>query len=251
MDFLANILAQKEIEVAKMQIEPIILRQDLVSFIKIVKENPQRMHVIGEIKRASPSKGDINLTADILVQAKTYELAKVSAISVLTDPIFFKGSITDLKKIAKTVQVPILCKDFIISKKQINRAYNAGASLVLLIVAALPQANLKELFDYAKSLQLEVLVECHNAGEITRAKALGAVLIGVNNRNLTTFEVSIDVSIACDITDEGIYISESGFKTQADVNLIKDKFHGVLVGETLMRSSNPSEKIQELQVSCQ
>ena len=101
MDFLANILAQKEIEVAKMQVEPIILRQDLVSFIKIVKENPQIMHVIGEIKRASPSNGDINLTADILVQAKTYESAKVSAISVLTDPIFFKGSITDLKKNSK------------------------------------------------------------------------------------------------------------------------------------------------------
>lgn len=126
MDFLTKILAAKEKEIAALPLEQVVPRPKRPSFYQLVKENPQQIHVIGELKRASPSKGDINVTVDFLQQARAYQEAGVSAISVLTDSVFFKGSIADLQAVAQAVTVPILCKDFILDQKQLVRAKNAG-----------------------------------------------------------------------------------------------------------------------------
>lgn len=250
MDFLAEILAEKAKEVAAMPQEKLCSGNVRpASFLKKLAAEPERIHVIGEIKRASPSKGDINPAVDILQQAESYESGGVSAISVLTDPVFFKGSIRDLQQVAKAVQVPVLCKDFIISEKQLIRAKNAGASLVLLIVAALSEERLQQLYAAACRMGLEVLVETHDSQEIGTAKKIGAKLIGVNNRDLTTFKVSLETSRKCRQDADGrFYISESGIRTPEDVAGLAADYHGVLVGETLMRSGDPAEVIEELRV---
>ncbi len=250
MDFLEKILKEKANEVNNLtSIEKRVVKQR-PSFYQKVKKEPRKVHIIGEIKRASPSKGLINGTVDILQQARIYEDAGVSAISVLTDPVFFNGTIHDLTAVAQLVDIPVLCKDFIVDERQIKRAKQAGASLILLIVAALTKERLKELYDYAADLGLEVLVETHDAQELTTAKEIGATIIGVNNRNLKTFHVSLQTSI--DLSqpeDQCIYISESGFKTAKDVEKISQNYQGILVGETLMKSGNIEEKVKELQVS--
>ncbi|EOH94317.1 indole-3-glycerol phosphate synthase TrpC [Enterococcus pallens] len=249
MDFLATILEKKAEEVAQLSEQQVQTTTKRPSFYQTVKEAPETVHLIGEIKRASPSKGDIKTDVDILEQAKSYEAGGVSAISVLTDEVFFKGTIEDLKEVAQVVKLPILCKDFIIDERQLVRAKNAGASIVLLIVAALTEERLSELYQAAKTLGLEVLVETHNQEELNTAHRIDAQIIGVNNRDLTTFDVTIATSeaLAQPSTDR-IYISESGFKTGEDVQRIAKDYQAVLVGETLMRSENIAEKIQELRV---
>lgn len=250
MDFLDKIISEKEIEVNQIPEEQILPLRKTSSFYQFVKEHPEKIHIIGEVKRASPSKGDINLEVNVVEQAKAYQQAGVSAISVLTDTVFFKGSIEDLKQVTKEVAIPVLCKDFIIDKKQLIRARNAGATIVLLIIAALSQDKLKELYTIAIGLGLEVLVEVHDEIELTIAEALPAKLIGVNNRNLKTFDVSLSVSqeLGQKQQTQAVYISESGFSTSEQVNLIKENYQAVLVGESLMREGNPKKKVQELQV---
>lgn len=250
MDVLTKILEEKQREVAKMTREELQPLRVTESFVERVQRYPQHMHIIGEVKRASPSKGAINETVDILSQGAIYEQAGVSAISVLTDEVFFKGSIEDLRAIAKQVQVPVLCKDFIIDEKQLIRARNAGATMVLLIVAALTVEKLTELYQQGLALGLEILVEVHDEAELKVAEALGAKLIGVNNRNLKTFVVDIAVSLELGEKQakESVYISESGFSTGAQVETVKKDYYGVLVGETLMRASDPAAKVKELQV---
>lgn len=250
MDFLATILEKKAEEVAQLPEMDVQIETKRPSFYQTVKASPETVHLIGEIKRASPSKGDIKTDVDILAQAKAYEAGGVSAISVLTDEVFFKGTIDDLKEVAQVVKLPILCKDFIIDERQLVRAKNAGASIVLLIVAALTEERLSELYQAAKGLGLEVLVETHNQEELEAAHRIGAQIIGVNNRDLTTFEVTIATSEAlAQPASERIYISESGFKMGADVQRIAKDYQAVLVGETLMRAENIAEKIQELRVA--
>lgn len=250
MDFLAKILLEKEREVEHLTAVQEVPAKKRPSFYETVKEQPEKMHVIGEIKRASPSKGPINEKVDILQQAKEYAAAGVSAISVLTDPVFFKGRINDLAAVAQVVDVPILCKDFIIDERQLDRAKRAGASIVLLIVAALSAARLAALYQAAKERGLEVLVEVHNAEELQQAQVINAQIIGINNRNLKTFDVSIQTSLdLAQPAGEAVYISESGFKTGEDVEKIKEAYQGILVGETLMRAEEPAEKIKELQVT--
>ena len=194
-NFLEKILAEKQIEVAEMVMERPGKVREVKGFIERLRENPEILQVIGEVKRASPSLGAINMTVDVLEQATSYASAGVSAISVLTDPVFFKGSIDDLRLVAQNVDVPVLNKDFIIDKKQIARAVNSGATIVLLIVACLTEKDLQDLYDYAISLGLEVLVEVHNVEELAVAHRINAELIGVNNRNLKTFEVSLQNSL--------------------------------------------------------
>ena len=250
MDFLETIIQKKVKEVAAMpqETEKVVAKRP--SFYQQVKERPQKMHLIAEIKRASPSKGDINQAIDPVTQAQAYETAGVSGISVLTDQQFFKGSLADLEAVSKAVSVPILCKDFIIDKKQLIRAKNAGASIVLLIVAALEPDRFVALYQEAEALGLEVLVETHNAAEFQQAQALGAKIIGVNNRDLKTFDVSLDVSVAlAPQPSEAVYISESGIRTSSDVLQLAPFYHGVLVGETLMRSNRIAETAADLQVS--
>lgn len=250
MDFLETILVEKRQEIKNLAPVTKENHQLRPSFYHQVKAAPEKMHLIGEIKRASPSKGDINLAVDVPTQAKTYAAAGVSAISVLCDPVFFKGSIEDLVTVANLVEVPILCKDFIIDVSQLVRAKKAGASLVLLIVAALDKKTLKNLYQAATDLGLEVLVETHDAAELAIAHEIGAKIIGVNNRNLKTFKVDIQTSLDLAPSDsEVLYVSESGFKTGEDVARVKDNYQAVLVGETLMRAENISEKATELRVA--
>ncbi|GGC91921.1 indole-3-glycerol phosphate synthase TrpC [Enterococcus wangshanyuanii] len=250
MDFLDQILSEKRQETAQMTKEKLQPLRQTISFYERVNAQPERMHIIGEVKRASPSKGAINLGVDILEQAKAYEQAGVTAISVLTDESFFKGSIEDLRQIAAQVNIPVLCKDFIIDEKQLIRARNAGATIVLLIVAALSYAELEQLYTQALALDLEVLVEVHDEQELIIAEKLGAVLIGVNNRNLKTFEVSLEVSqtLGEKQTTQAVYISESGFSNQEQAERVKERYQAILVGEGLMRQNDPKSKVKELQV---
>ncbi|MFC4711391.1 indole-3-glycerol phosphate synthase TrpC [Planococcus dechangensis] len=206
--------------------------------------------VISEIKRASPSKGAIRMEVDVEEQARKYESAGAAAISVLTDEQYFKGSIEDLRKVARIVSVPVLCKDFMVSEIQIERAKAAGATIILLIVAALKDEELERLFRYADSLGLEVLVEVHDAAELEKAISLGAQLIGVNNRNLKTFEVSLErtAELAAQFPFGGsaVLISESGMNSTKDAHYAyKRGAQGVLVGEALMRTEDPANWIRQ------
>ncbi|MBF2490044.1 indole-3-glycerol phosphate synthase TrpC [Listeria marthii] len=251
MTFLEEILAQKAIEVAAMPLEKVAEKRKTYSFYEFLKANMSEMQLIAEVKRASPSKGEINMGVNPVAQAKSYQAAGAGMISVLTDPVFFKGSIEDLREVAKNVEIPVICKDFIISEKQLIRARNAGATVVLLIVSALAEDALKNLFEQAVTLDLEVLVEVHNREELTVAQQLGAKLIGVNNRNLHSFEVDIAVSeqLANDFSTDACYISESGFRTAEDVARVRTKYNAVLVGEALMREETPEVAAKRLKVT--
>ena|SRR5574337_497890 len=249
-NFLDKILAEKRREVDMMVMEtPRPVRQTK-GFVQRLREDEAYLQVIGEVKRASPSLGVINMTVDVLSQAKSYETAGVSAISVLTDPVFFKGSIDDLRLVADNVSIPVLNKDFIIDKKQIVRAVNSGATIVLLIVACLSESDLKKLYQFAVSLGLEVLVEVHNAPELEVAHRIGAELIGVNNRNLKTFEVSLQNSLDLVSLQQAdrFYISESGIKSHLEAEQVAADFRAVLVGEALMKDGNPTDAAKQLQV---
>lgn len=249
MDFLTRILTTKAEEIANMPEEPLLDTKNRPSLYQTIQQSPEHMHLIGEVKRASPSKGVINQTVDCVAQAIAYQQAGVSGISVLTDEQYFNGSIEDLRKVSQVVDTPLLCKDFIISKKQLLRAKNAGASIVLLIVAALSDHQLANLHSDAYALGLEVLVEVHDQQELQRALAICAKIIGVNNRDLRTFNVSIDVSVAMAPKQaDTIFISESGFRTDRDVAQVARDYQGILVGETLMRSRDIAATVKELQV---
>ncbi|WP_203334155.1 indole-3-glycerol phosphate synthase TrpC [Planococcus beigongshangi] len=207
--------------------------------------------VIAEIKKASPSKGDIRLEVDVVKQARIYEEAGAAAISVLTDNTFFKGSIKDLRKVAELVGIPVLCKDFIVDEIQIDRAKEAGASVILLIVAALGQDELKRLYSYAQSEELEVLVEVHNVEELEIALGLGAELIGVNNRDLKTFEVALErtAEIAGYFPPDSnsLLISESGISLESDAHYaFSQGAAGILVGEALMRAKDAGRWIKDV-----
>lgn len=205
--------------------------------------------VISEIKRASPSKGAISMEVDVLGQARKYEAAGAAAISVLTDETYFKGSIEDLRKVAGAVSIPVLCKDFMISEIQIDRAKEAGATIILLIVAALEKAELQRLFGYASMLGLEVLVEVHDAEELAKALDLGAELIGINNRDLKTFQVSLErtaeLAEQFPFGNDRLLISESGLHTEEDAAFVFGHgASGILVGEALMRADDPGAWIK-------
>ncbi|MBC1211483.1 indole-3-glycerol phosphate synthase TrpC [Listeria booriae] len=252
MTFLEEILAKKAQEVADMPLEKVELDRQKPYFYNFLQANKEAVQLIAEVKRASPSKGAINLDVDPVAQAKSYEKAGAGAISVLTDQAFFKGDIEDLRAVAKAVSIPVLCKDFIISEKQLIRAKNAGASIVLLIVAALSEDDLATLYKQAVALDLEVLVEVHNEVELEVAERLGAKLIGVNNRDLHSFVVDIAVSerVAKQFSRmDACYISESGIREPADVARVAKNYQVVLVGEALMRAENVEQAASQLKVS--
>ncbi len=255
MDRLREIIEYKRTE-----IEPTIrlaeklragalARNDFRSLYDALDGHGDQLGMIAEVKKASPSAGDIATDIDPVEQAVKYANAGASAISVLTDEKFFKGKLEYMTKVAASVGVPVLRKDFIIHEAQIFESVVAGADAILLIVAALEQDELVHLLDVATTFQLDVLVEVHNAEELERALETDAQIIGVNNRNLKTFEVDLDITRQLsDRMDPGILlISESGIKTREDC----EKVHGwgadaVLVGETLMRADDVEAKVAEL-----
>lgn len=208
--------------------------------------------IISEMKRASPSKGDINLGVTPSEHGMRYERGGTTAISVLTETDFFKGSLRDLEDIRVAVDVPILNKDFIIDKRQITEAYNAGADIILLITAILTDDEMAGLYRYAASLGLECIIEVHDEAEMKRALKLNPEIIGINNRNLKTFEVDLNTTRRLLETyndDNILFIGESGIHTIHDAEEMADAGAGcILVGESLMRGENPGEMIQALKV---
>ncbi|MGZ4160731.1 MAG: indole-3-glycerol phosphate synthase TrpC [Neobacillus sp.] len=251
---LDRIIQQKKKEVVSFRennktIQPTAIRKR--SFLRHL-EKTDEISIIAEFKRASPSKGIINNGIEPTVQAKFYENYGASAISVLTDQTFFKGSFSDLRAVREVVNLPILCKDFIIDPIQIELASLNGADMILLIAAALDESKIVELYQFARNLGLEVLVEVHNQEELEKALQTGARLIGVNNRDLKTFQVSLDVTekLAPLVKNSGAFlISESGIHVQEDVDRVrKAGANGILVGEALMKSPDVKQSFLDFRL---
>jgi indole-3-glycerol phosphate synthase len=209
-----------------------------------------RVNIIAEVKRSSPSAGAIQQSADAVQTAQTYEKAGAAAISVLTESEYFNGSLQDLTEVASHVRIPLLRKDFTVDPHQIYEAAIAGASAVLLIVAALSSSELRDLRLLVEDeLGLDALVEAHSAVEVEAAMNSGATLIGINNRNLQTLEVTLATSrqLSRYIAPDKIFISESGIKTPEDIaSLEACGFRAFLVGETLMRAEDPAATLRAL-----
>lgn len=256
------IMLNEIVEKTKERIEQskeIIPLEDLkkeVELLEITDEFPfkkalmgEDIAIIAEVKKASPSKGLIADDFDYVAIAKEYEEAGASAISVLTEPYFFKGSNEYLEEISKNVSIPILRKDFVIDEYMIWEAKLLGASAVLLIVSILDIVTLKKFLDLAHDLGLSAIVETHDGNEIRTAMNVGAEIIGVNNRNLNDFTVDIENSISlrrC-VSGDVVFISESGIKTKEDVARLKENnVDAVLIGETLMKSDDKKAMISEL-----
>ncbi|MGP4039448.1 indole-3-glycerol phosphate synthase TrpC [Gracilibacillus sp. D59] len=255
MTILDKILAEKEKEVAQLKdnYQPGTIQGKRVNIsLYDTFMNAEKMSIIAEMKRASPSKGLINDGVEPATQGRIYETCGAGAISVLTDTPFFQGTIEDMQEVREVVDIPVLNKDFIIDEIQIDRAYDAGANLILLIAAALPEQRLAELYQYADQKGLEILFEVHNEEELAVAERIGATIIGVNNRDLKTFEVDLATTerLAEKIdTTKTLLISESGMKEQADVERVqKVGARGILVGETMMRSVDLKETFDSLRV---
>ncbi|WP_342513772.1 indole-3-glycerol phosphate synthase TrpC [Sporosarcina sp. FSL K6-1522] len=258
MTILEKILQEKRVEVQQLLTQQLVQRENRPSRPSLFDKLYQTEHlqVISEMKRASPSKGLIAEGADPVAQAMTYYNAGAACISVLTDAPFFKGSFADLAAVAANVPIPLLCKDFIIHQVQIDHAKQAGASVILLIVAALTDEELATLHAYAVAAGLEVLVEVHDEEELQRALAIDAKLIGVNNRDLRTFEVDLqrteEIAAVFPFHEERVLISESGIWGAADAVRVSDAgASAVLVGESLMRSDSVATALRSLQVARQ
>ncbi len=204
---------------------------------------------ICEVKKASPSKGIIAEDFPYLSIARDYEKAGAAAISVLTEPDFFLGNGEYLKEIIRAVSVPTLRKDFIIDPYQIYEAKLWGASAVLLIAEILSEQKLKELISLSESLGLSALVESHSLPELRKSLSAGATIIGVNNRNLDTFDVDITTSIRLReyVPSDLVFVSESGISTREDIEALeKHGVDAVLIGETLMRSPDKAAALASL-----
>lgn len=258
MTILDKIIAEKEKEVERLLAENRTFPEIKVTRPSLYEtlRKAEQLQVISEMKRASPSKGMIAEGADPVAQAAAYYEAGAACISVLTDAPFFKGSFEDLAAVAKAVPIPLLCKDFIIHKVQIDLAKSSGASVILLIVAALDDQTLADLHAYAIGQGLDVLVEVHDSEELQRALAIDAKIIGVNNRDLRTFEVDLAQTEAIaeqfPFHEDRVFISESGIWNSDDAERVaKAGASAVLVGESLMRSASVKEALQALQVKKQ
>lgn len=216
-------------------------------FEKALKE--EGISFICEIKRASPSKGLIAENFPYLDIAIDYEKAGATAVSCLTETSYFKGQDKYLEDISKEISIPILRKDFFIDEHMVYEAKILGASAILLICAILSDDELKKFFDIANNLGLSAIFEVHDEAELKRALNCGARIIGVNNRNLKTFELELNTSINLRklVPNDVIFISESGIKTREDVKLLEENnVNAVLIGETLMRAKNKKEIIGHL-----
>jgi indole-3-glycerol phosphate synthase len=208
-----------------------------------------RPRVVAEIKRRSPSRGEIRPDLDPIGIAKAYGEAGAAAISVLTDQHYFGGSLEVLEAVRSATELPLLRKDFLIDAYQIHEARAAGADAVLLIVAALSPRNLAALREEAATCGLDVLVEVHDAGELEIALAGGADLIGINNRDLRTFETDLGVceQLAPLVPPEAVIVAESGIFEHADLQRLENAgAHAFLVGESLMRESDVGAALRRL-----
>ena len=212
------------------------------------KTNNRQNGIIAEIKKASPSKGLLCDNFDPVEIAKSYENGGATCLSVLTDRDFFQGDPQNLIKARAAVSIPVIRKDFIIHPYQVYESRAMGADCILLIVSCLKDEDLKSLSDLAISLSMDVLVEAHDLGELKRALKLELPMIGINNRNLRSFDVDLRTTIDLleEIGDDKLVITESGIKSRNDVALMhKNNVFGFLVGEAFMRQSDPGKKLKE------
>ncbi|MET0626439.1 MAG: indole-3-glycerol phosphate synthase TrpC [Pyrinomonadaceae bacterium] len=209
-----------------------------------------RVNVIAEFKRASPSKGEIRAGASAGETARAYERGGAAAVSVLTEEDFFRGSLRDLAEVKAATRLPALRKDFVFDEYQVYESAAAGADALLLIVAALDDATLGALLRLTEDeLGMDALVEVHTADELSRATQAGAALVGVNNRDLRTFEVSLDTSVALAARAQAgaLLVSESGIRDASDIARLRaHSFQAFLVGETLMRAESPEAALKNL-----
>jgi indole-3-glycerol phosphate synthase len=258
MSILSEILATKRTDVAhKREQTPLHLLQEQLIDARPVRDFKAALRaadgaaLIAEVKKASPSKGVIREDFDPLAIARIYADNGANCLSVLTDEPYFQGHLDYLRQIRETVSIPLLRKDFIVDSWQVVESRTAGADAILLIVAALCPQDLKQLLALTRDYGMTALVEVHDADELEEALSAGADLIGINNRNLHTFRVSL--SVTTDLLgriprDRGIMVvSESGIFTRADVEqLASQGVDAVLVGESLMREADIGAKVREL-----
>ena len=258
-DILKKIVAVKHEEIAlaaqkkslamvRADAESRVLTRDFVGAIQHKIQQGQAA-VIAEIKKASPSKGVLRadfIPADI---AQSYAEHGAACLSVLTDAQFFQGSVDYLKQARASCDLPVLRKDFMVDAYQVYEARAMGADCILLIAACLDDAQMKDLEAIARGLDMAVLLEVHDAEELNRALKLKTPLVGINNRNLRTFEVSLDTTLGMlkDVPSDRILITESGILTTDDVQKMRDaKVNAFLVGEAFMRAPEPGQVLAEL-----
>lgn len=216
---------------------------------RLAKPGPGGVNIIAEIKRASPSKGIIQGDLDAADQALRYEQGGAAALSVLTDRSYFKGSFEDLEAARNACRLPVLRKDFIVSEYQIYESAVLGADAILLIVRILTETQLSDYLALAGEFGLDVLVETHSESEIDTATRAGARLVGINNRNLSSFETSIDTSVrlASLLSPDQTAVAESGIHGPDDIRNLKTAgFHNFLVGESLVRAGDPAAFLKTL-----
>ena len=252
MSFLSEIIERKRQRIASAKqavpVDSLEIRPNAHRFRQALLGNG--INIIAEFKRRSPSKGVIRADADLSQILRRYAAGGAAAISVLTEEDYFSGSLDDLRQVKKSVDLPVLRKDFIIDEYQVYESAAVAADAVLLIVAALDDKELVRLRKLVEDeLGLDALIEVHTREEMQRAIACGANLIGVNNRNLHTFEVSLEtyLSLAAEAPAGTVLISESGLNNSTDLARLHDAgYRGFLIGESLMRSENPEAALREL-----
>ena len=238
--------AKKAVSLAELESYPLFIRKPFSLRESILDSS--KNGIIAEFKRASPSKGIINDRSTVEEVVLGYEKAGASAISILTDADFFKGSLQDLTEARKAVDIPLLRKEFVIDRYQIAEAKAYGADVILLIAAVLSSDEIKDLSSYAKELGLSVLLEVHDKEELGRSIFDTIDAIGVNNRNLKDFTVSIQHSIDLvdSIPDSFIKVSESGLSDPKSIIELKEVgFQAFLIGENFMKADNPQEAIRD------
>lgn len=254
MSILDEIVAVKREEVGRLRTQADKLRKagatrtgfrDFAGALR----HQKGLSLIAEIKKASPSAGVIAPDFDAVRIADEYERGGASALSVLTDERFFQGRVEYLQQIRDVVKLPLLRKDFIINELQVCESAALGADAILLIVSILDDAQLKGFRELGEQMRLAVLVEVHDERELDRALATGATVIGINNRDLRDFSVNLATTerLAAKIPRDRIIVAESGINTRADVKrLATAGVNAILVGESLMRSSDSGKKVKEL-----
>lgn len=256
MTILDKIYRHKLREIAKnkKQVPVEVLKKDIQKsqntkpFGRALKSD-RGISIIAEIKKASPSLGIIRNDFDPIGIAHLYEAGGASAISVLTDEKFFQGSLSHLTDVKKSVNLPVLRKDFIIDAYQVHEARSAGADAILLIAALLSKEEIQCFLELAKELDMDCLVEVHSETELQKVLQTNATIIGINNRDLATFKTDLGTTfrLRSMIPDGKVVVSESGIKSRGDVKrLIDIGIHAILVGETLMKSDDISTKLHEL-----
>lgn len=258
-DILKTILAKKAEEVAKRKAGMSIADLDAIAagverprgFYNALhgKVSAKKPAIIAEIKKASPSQGVIRENFQPIIIGQDYAMNGAACLSVLTDKEFFQGSEAYLQMVRERCPLPVLRKDFMIDVYQIHEARALGADCILLIVAALEDSLMRELSDTATKLGMDVLVEVHDAEELQRALTLDTKLIGINNRNLRTFETSLQTTLDLkqQIPEDRLIITESGIHARDDVQLMLDNgIYAFLVGEVFMRAESPGRKMREL-----